>query len=187
VTEDQSYADAKDGELKLKGIDSIGIVHPLNLNDEQKSAWGEIFSDYEIVPPFPQLGRTIYRLEKDETKASELKRFAGVKLAAPTLVFGLEKFGWIRGVGLDGGCFDEHSKQFAAAELTAVVHYEGTVGFGYIDPNENLTFTNCYFVEGMREPSGYQDKEKTVKLANVDPVAISEVLTDLSALAAKAK
>jgi hypothetical protein len=39
----------------------------------------------------------------------------------------------------------------------------------------------------MREPSGYQDKEKTVKLANVDPVAISEVLTDLSALAAKAK
>ena len=58
---------------------------------------------------------------------SHLHRVPGIKLAAPTLVFGLEKFGWIRGTGMDGGCFDEHSKPFPAANVTAVVHYEGNV------------------------------------------------------------
>jgi hypothetical protein len=187
VTEDQTFADAKDGEFKPKGVDSIGVIHPLNLSEEQKSAWGELFSDYEIVPPFPQLGRTIFRLEKDEEKSTELTRFKGVKLAAPTLVFSLEKFGWIRGVGMDGGCFDEHSKQFPEAGITAIVHYEGTVGMGYIQPDEILNIVTCYFVNGMRAPSGYEANEKKVDLGKVDSVAISEVLTDLTALAAKAK
>jgi hypothetical protein len=42
-------------------------------------------------------------------------------------------------------------------------------------------------VPGHREPGGYGEDKKLVKLANVDPVAVSEVLTDLTALAAKAK
>ena len=49
----------------------------------------------------------IYSLEKDEAKATELSRFKGLKLVAPTLVFTLEKLGWIRGAAMDGGvcCF----------------------------------------------------------------------------------
>ena len=43
-----------------------GVVHPLHLTDEQRSAWGEIFGDYEIIPPFPQLGRAVHRLEPGE-------------------------------------------------------------------------------------------------------------------------
>src|SRR5262245_4334597 len=187
VTEDQSFADPKDGEFKLKGLDTVGIVHPLHLADEQKSAWGEIFSDYEIVPPFPQLGRSIFRLEKDEAKAKELTRFAGVTLPAPSLVFGLENLGWVRGYGMDGGGIDEHSKPFPGSNVTAVVHYEGTVGFGYISPDETVSFSNCYFVSGIRGPSGYARNEKTLELGKVDPVAVSEVLNDLSTLAAKAK
>jgi hypothetical protein len=187
VTEDQAYADATDQEYSLDGLEAVGIVHPLHLSEEQRSAWGEVFSDYEIVPPFPQLGRTTYRLEKDELKAGELRRFEGLKLPVPTLVFGLEKYGWARGMAMDAGCFDEHSKPFPAADVTAVVHYEGTVGMGYIDPNELLTLKTCYFVAGQRRPSGYAFKEKTLQLGGVDPVAVSEVLTDLTALAAKAK
>jgi predicted DNA-binding WGR domain protein len=187
VTEDQTFADAKDAAFKLTGIDAVGVVHPLHLTEEQKSAWGEVFSDYEIVPPFPQLGRGIHRLEKDEAKAAELTRFEGVELPAPTLVFGLEKFGWVRGAGMDAGGFDEHSKPFPGSDVTAVVHYEGGVGYGYIDPNSSLTFKTCYFVKGIRGPSGYAWKEKTVRLGDVDPVAVSEVLSDLSALAAKGK
>ena len=32
--------------------------------------------------------------------------------------------------------FDEHSKQFLGAGVTAVIGYEGSVGMGYIDPDE---------------------------------------------------
>jgi len=71
--------------------------------------------------------------------------------------------------------------------VTAVVHYDGTVGMGYIDPNEVLTFESCYFVAGQRPPSGFARKEGTRTLGDVDPVAVSEVLSDLTTLAAKAK
>jgi hypothetical protein len=88
---------------------------------------------------------------------------------------------------MDGGGFDEHSKPFPSANVTAVVTYQGSVAMGYIDPNEILTVEKCYFVEGNRGPSGYAHKEKALKLGAVDPVAVSEVLTDLTALAAKGK
>jgi hypothetical protein len=59
---------------------------------------------------------------------------------------------------------------------------------GYIDPNEELTMQTCCFVRGLRGPSGYGwNQEKKLILAEVDPVAVSEVLTDLTALAAKGK
>ena len=182
VTEDQTFADVKDAPFLLKGMETVGVVHSLHLTDEVKAAWGEVFSDYEIVPPFPQLGRSIHRLEKDELKATELTRYEGVELPAPTLVFGLEKYGWTRGGGGDGGGFYEHSKSFPGSNVTAVVTYDGTVAFGYIDPNETLTLGSCSFVAG-----GANRRSAKVALGKVDPVAISEVLSDLSALAAKAK
>ncbi len=91
---------------------------------------------------------------------------------------------------MDGGCFDEHSKQFPAANVTAVVHYEGSVGMGYIDPNEMLSIEEVHFIPGMRSPSGYGWEEKGVKsckLGNVNPIVISEVLADMQVLKSKAK
>ena len=87
---------------------------------------------------------------------------------------------------MDGGCFDEHSKQFPAANVTAVVNYEGTVAMGYIDPNETLIIQDVVFVAGMRAPSGYgEDLNKALKLSDVSPVVLSEVMADLTALSVK--
>jgi predicted DNA-binding WGR domain protein len=187
VTEDQTYADAKDQPCKLQGLETVGIVHPLHLSDAERGGWGEVLGDYEIIPPFAQLGRPTYALEKDEKKQKDIKRFDQVKLPAPTLVFGLEKLGWVRGRGMDAGAFDEHSKPFPSANVTAVVKYEGGVGMGYISPDEMLPITECYFVKGMRGPSGFEHNEKRLGLDDVDPIVISEVLSDLTALAAKGK
>ncbi len=186
VTDEQDYADVNDQPTDIKVFERIGIAHPLQLSDEQKNSWGEIFSDYELIPPFAQLGRPAYRLEKAEQQKTEIDRYKGIQLPAPTLVFTLEKFGWLRGLAMDAGCFDEHSKPFPAADLTAVVIYEGTVGMGYIDPNEYLTLDRCYFVRGNRPPSGYE-QEAGIPLNEVDPIVISEVLNDLQQIAGKGK
>jgi len=189
VTDERDFADVNEDSVSLKSAASVGVVHPLHMAESDRSAWGEVLGDYEIVPPFAQLGRPVHALEAGEGKATSLERFKGMKLVAPTLVFGLEKLGWIRGLGMDGGGFDEHSKQFPAAGVTAVVNYDGTVGMGYIDPNEMLEVTTCQFVKGMRGPSGYGygDKEKLIALKDVDPIVISEVIADLNELKAKAK
>ncbi len=88
---------------------------------------------------------------------------------------------------MDAGCFDEHSRQFLAAKVTAVVTYDGTVSMGWIDVDEDLTITGCYFVKGIREPSGYTSREKKIPLNKVDPIVLSETLHDLSLIASKAK
>lgn len=190
ITEERDFANVSDESHKLPKEHAVGLVHPLEMKEDERAAWGEVLSDYEIVAPFMQLGRDVNRLEKAEEKAESLDRFKGLQLVAPTLVFTLEKMGWVRGIGMDGGGFDEHSKQFPAANVTAVVHYEGTVGMGYIDPNEMLTLDEIYFIPGMRQPSGYgwEDKNsKKSKLGSVNPIVISEVLADMQVLKTKAK
>ncbi len=188
VTEERDFANPDDESATLDGLATVGIVHPLELTDAERSRWGEVMGDYEIVPPFSQLGRTVYSLESNETSLNEIQRFKGKELVAPTLVFTLEKLGWVRGLAMDGGCFDEHSKQFPAANVTAVVGYSGTVAMGYIDPNESLTLGAVIFCKGMRSPSGYGWEQKDViNLGKVSPIVISEVLADLNVLASKAK
>lgn len=188
VTEERDFADVQDNACLLDGAAMVGVLHPLELSEVERAAWGEVLSDYEIVSPFPQFGRAVYALEGDEAQQDDLRRFHQLQLVAPTLVFTLEKLGWLRGVAMDGGCFDEHSKQFPAAAVTAVIGYLGTVGMGYIDPNELLTIASVQFVKGLRPPSGYGwDKQSVLKLGEVPPVVMSEVLADLHLLKSKAK
>lgn len=188
ITEERDLADGDDNTVILEDCTSIGIVHPLDLSDAERARWGEVLSDYELVAPFPQIGRAVHGLEAGEVASESLSRFNGLKLVAPTLVFTLEKQGWIRGTAMDGGCFDEHSKQFPASNVTAVINYDGSVGMGYIDPNEILTLTNVFFCAGMREPSGYDWNSGTkLPLGSVSPVVLSEVISDLNVLKSKAK
>jgi predicted DNA-binding WGR domain protein len=187
VTEDQECVNLDDEPCVLRADSALGLVHPLQLQDGARDAWGQRFADYALIQPFPQLGRPVHRLDKGDEKKSSLDHF-NVKLPAPTLVFTLEKLGWQRGVGMDGGCFDEHSRQFPAAAITAVVSYEGTVSMGYIQPDAELTVTGCCFVAGLREPDGYAGNlQHKLELGDVDPIVVSETLHDLNIVASKAK
>lgn len=188
VTEERDFADAADNAVSLDSAATVGVAHPLELSLDERAAWGDVLSDYEIVPPFAQLGRAVYGLEQGEEHERDLTRFHGLKLVAPTLVFTLEKLGWTRGIAMDGGCFDEHSKQYSAAGVTAVVGYQGNVDMGYINPDEMLTIESVHFVAGMRPPSGYGwDSKQKLELGQVPPVVLSEVLADVQMLKSKSK
>lgn len=189
VTDEQDYADVSDSPVPLAEnyTDFMGIVHPLTLSAEERSAWGEVFGDYELAAPFPQLGRALHAIEPGEGDATELARFKGLKLPAPALVYTLERLGWNRGKALQGGQFDEHSKPFPSAGVTAVVGYDGDVCMADVHPSSILTVNGCVFVSGLRKPSGYGwEKEKLVPLRDVPPVPLSEVLADLFVLKSKA-
>ncbi|MFG2003668.1 DUF4132 domain-containing protein [Spirillospora sp. NPDC048911] len=58
-------------------------------------AWAEVFDDYEIVQPFPQLSRPTYVLTEDERAGTELERFHDVTVAIGRLI-GMERRGWHR-------------------------------------------------------------------------------------------
>lgn len=188
VTEDQTLADADDEQLELpKNVASVGIVHPLHVPDDQKRAWGEVFGDYEIVPPFPQLGRPLYALEAQERGAKEITRFENVKIPATALVGTLERMAWTRGIPEDGGVFHEHSKPFYGADVTCIVEYEMGVPVGYMEGWEDQEKVRAFFIPGVYKPDSYPGHSKRLELEDVDPVVISEVLKDLTLLASKGK
>jgi predicted DNA-binding WGR domain protein len=191
ITEDRTFADAADKPFKLNGIDTVGIVHPLHLDDAQKSAWGELFSDYEIVPLFPQLNRPTYRFTADELRTNEIKRFGEVKIPVATLAFGLEKLGWRRGNPQDNGQVNGHAKHFPAADLSAVVILDEGFTVGYRDGWEDQKIADVYFVPGPYTVTWGRrfgrNETKTIPLKKLDPVIASEVLGDLTGLAAKGK
>lgn len=186
ITEERDFADIEDNTTSLDGFESIGMVHPLHLDQKRLSQWGEQFSDYEIVPPFPQLGRPVHRLTAAEKKKSTFQRFENLTVPAYTLLGILNRNGWTRGMPQDNGVFCEHYKHFYDADLTASVAYRHGIGIAYFDGEEDQDLEAILFLKGIYKPTGWPRHKPQVKLGSVDPVIVSEVIADLMELEAKA-
>ncbi|KAA0123369.1 DUF4132 domain-containing protein [Methylobacterium sp. P1-11] len=106
VAEDLTFTDADDAPLDLDLTGAapglIGLVHPLQLDAGALAAWGVLFGDYEIVQPFPQLGRETYAFTEAEAAAATTDRFAGTVVEANRLR-GMAARGWPLGAPQDGG------------------------------------------------------------------------------------
>jgi hypothetical protein len=194
LSEEGDYADADDEPFELPADSEVGIVHPMDLSPEEQAAWGEILADYEIVPPFPQLGRATYDVEPGELDATELTRFATYRIAPGVLVRMLENMEWDRGDPQDAGIFSLHSKHFPAADCTAVIEYEDGVAVGYIIESDPQRLTKVYVLDkhAASESLGYGwnarwGKGRQLRWREVDRVVRSEILSDVQHLIDKAE
>ncbi|MDA0173309.1 DUF4132 domain-containing protein, partial [Solirubrobacter taibaiensis] len=189
ITDELDYADAADEPVALEG--EIGLVHPLQLSEDERAAWGEQLADYEIVPPFPQLGRPVLDVEPSERKEVFLTRFDRRKVPASTLVRMLENASWQRGQPQDAGIFYLHAKAFPALGVTAVVEYDGIpVGIGY--DWDDQAIERAYVVDDLVTPEtldfgSHWRKDRRLKWGDVDPIVRSEVLADIAAIVEKAR
>jgi Domain of unknown function (DUF4132) len=194
LTEDQSYADSSDEVYQLNNESRVGIVHPLGIPATESKLWGEIFSDYNIIQPFPQLGRPTYALAASEIDSVEITRFKDIKIPIVSLVRTLEGLGWQKSGLHDHGDYSAHYKYFATAQLTAVVgEYEQVFASLGIDIGDGVeSIDGCCFVagewKGWDYPAGQwssQEKAKLLKLSEVGSIIFSEVLTDLNQVMSK--
>jgi hypothetical protein len=177
VTEDRTYADINDTTYALAGA-AVGIVHPLELKDEDRARWGELFGDYELIQPFPQLGRRIHTLQPGEERQTELRRFSGPEV--PALIFNgiLKSHDWMPN-RLGGTRYGlGHYKRFPEADLTAIIREGHGAG-------ESVRIESAFFVSGFPEDGGAADARKALPLGKVNPMVLSEVLGILAVLASK--
>lgn len=86
VAEDSTYSDAQD-ELFTLPAGNIGIPHVLEISPESAAAFGQIYTDYEQLPPFRQLDRGYYHLADNERDSHELIRWQG-RLCQPGALSG---------------------------------------------------------------------------------------------------
>ncbi|MFD0852033.1 DUF4132 domain-containing protein, partial [Actinomadura adrarensis] len=99
--EDRTLADADDRAVAFPDTTPVRVAHPALLG-EALGTWSELFSDYEILQPFPQLARTVYTLTEAERSARRLERFQGT-VASTRAILGLERRGWQRSSPMNAG------------------------------------------------------------------------------------
>ncbi|MEV4001134.1 DUF4132 domain-containing protein [Actinomadura sp. NPDC049753] len=178
LAEDRTLADAGDDELVLPDGARVGVAHPVSLGDSL-GTWSEIFADYEIIQPFPQLGRDVHRLTDEERQAVRLERFED--LTAPWgKVVGLERRGWRRGTPLDNGTERWVSRPVPGG-LHLVVELDPGIQVGWGDGNDDQVLRTVRLAD---EPSDHHPWESgsAHRLGELDEVTACEILADLSSI-----
>lgn len=184
VTEDRGVADENDRPTTIENAALIGIPHVFHLSGDLRERWRDVCFDYQIVAPFPQVGRTIYELLADEQAKSEVDRFAGISLPAIAIQSTLERRGWWRGSTGQGGYIYCHIKHYSSANITAVVEYDGYYIAMPTEAEEQF-LKHCFFLPGILKPAEGFSKADAIQLGKVDPVIVSETLADLTELTRK--
>ncbi|MEW2354663.1 DUF4132 domain-containing protein [Spirillospora sp. NPDC029432] len=175
LAEDLTLADAADDAFALPADARVGIAHPLDLGDDL-AAWGQVFADYEIAQPFPQLTREAHRLTAAERAGSRLERFEGLTVPAG-VILGLTGRGWERGVPQDAGI--EHAfLRPLPGDRYAILNLDPGFVAADVHAFEEHTVVNA-FVSGDRHGSG---ADGTARLGDLDEITASELLRDLTVL-----
>ena len=187
--EDRTLTDAADEPFELPDGGSVGIVHPLELDDKALGAWRTHLADYEVESPFPQLERPVVRASDRDRDVTISRELAGTSLNAMTFRSRAEKLGWSRGSVTDGGGVDSYRKVFPGAGVEAYVGLEGLfIGIGM---DESIQLGDFYFVRGgavrvgsyvYDNPSDESD-DRLIAFGAVPPLVYSEVMGDLRRIA----
>jgi len=168
VTEDLTLAGIDDNLYKLSDTAQIGIAHPVSLTEGERNTWGEILSDYEIVPPFRQLTREIYTLDETEQASQELARYTGVDLDSYVALKILRHKNW----QLVGA---ELRKVFDGQGVTAVIRLAQET---WSNAGPSYTSEACHIYRGQHIEVDLQAGERMF-WGDVDPIVPSEILRDL--------
>ena len=161
VAEDGTFADVHDEVTTIAEGEVIGVVHPVQLG-ETLATWSEIFADYGIPQPFPQLGREIATVTEAEAPESKLIRFEGRQIPSRA-VQGLVRKGWVH------NAMEGRTVRSIVANLTDMLDME-------LIPGVDLSDVDLW-PEQTLGPIWLERQFAT--LGDVDPVVFSEMIRDL--------
>lgn len=193
--EDGSFNTYDEDEYELPEKCEIGLVHPIELEDDVLKAWKEQLDDYEIIQPLEQLTRPVYRLTDEESGRRYLDRFDGRDINGMSLIGRTTKYGWQKGGIGDAGFFyafykediiRSAGKDDGSAEtqtVTAEFNFEGMY-VGGDDGDVKAGIVRFYLPENKRYVFGsYEydrvDDEKAIVLGSLSPRYVSEIIYQL--------
>lgn len=119
VNADNAFVDTEGNSVKVSDGASIGIVHPLLLDEASLAAWKKLFAKNKQIQPFAQLVRKTYRAIDD----TEKNRFGldGATVASKALK-GLLAIGWSSSDNVFGGSFCEFVRGQSYLNVQPGVH-----------------------------------------------------------------
>lgn len=180
VAEDRTYADVDDEAYELPESATVRVAHPLTLGTSTVD-WLSVFADYEISQPFAQLSRSVYRLTGEERAATMLTRFSDDKWET-TALLGLERRGWQRGEPQDAGiqCWLWRPTPDGRS---IVADLNPGIPVGYLDEFDQQCI-ECVWLSPDAS-GGWAPRSSALTLGALDEITASELLRDLTEVAAR--
>lgn len=179
VAEDLSLSNDQDEAITLPNDVRIGIAHPVRLPAAELANFRQLFSDYEILQPFEQLARMVWRLEPAQHGNHELPEWRGRRVTVASLL-GLEQRGWRREVG-EGGMIDGLFKPLG--DDAAVFLDIEPLGDGWFVA-QAADGKLVHEITGVRlGRTRHESTEQRPTLAQLDDVTFSEMQRDLDLMA----
>jgi hypothetical protein len=177
LAEDRTLADASDDEVTLPAEAVVRVAHPVDLAGTLP-AWGEVFADYEILQPFPQLGRPVHAFTPGDT-VPQLHKYLG--RAVPVgKVLGLTNRGWVRCQPQDNGNEPWMTRPLPGGGAL-VASLDPGIAVGMVDLFPEMTFSELWFSESG-EGSWSAPRGGGPATFAVDAVTASELLSELESL-----
>ncbi|MCE7003831.1 DUF4132 domain-containing protein [Kibdelosporangium philippinense] len=175
LAEDRTLANAEDDIFLLPGDAEVRLAHPVLLDAETLAAWGEVFADYEILQPFPQLGRPVANVD---SLPAALAQYTGAVVPVGKLL-GLTKRGWERGQPQDAGVECWILRPLPSGGAIAVGLEPGIAAGAVNEYPEQKLAGLTYSPSG----TGYEYWSSTAtNVPDLDQVTVSEILSELASL-----
>ena len=179
VAEDRTYADVADEPMTLPADSTICLAHRIHISDDDRKTWRALFADYELVAPFDQLDRDVFRLEPGDATHTEIIKFKDRQVETAKLR-GLQSRGWRHGSPQDAGVYHCFGKPIRGS-MHAWLPIENGMAVGYSD-YDDATQTLGEIIFGQDEPWFGPGTGKGIAIDEVDEITISEVLRDVDSL-----
>ena len=173
--DDGSFTTANDEAFTLPEHAQIGLVHPVELSDEALAAWKQQLKDYEILQPFVQLDRNVFKPTDEEQSGDCIERFKGQTIKSTELAGAMNKIGWSKGTAGDGAMIDDFLREDIFTRnsgIRAVLTHSGMSVEVFRSAEVDVTIDKLYF---YRLPAG---ERMTVK--ELRDRYFSEILYQLS-------
>lgn len=197
--DDGSFTTADGDEFTLPKDAQIGLVHPLELTEDQISVWKEQLSDYELTQPFDQLGRTVFRPDDKELPCNCITRFENFPVNSVALINKMTKSGWYKGDAEDAGFFyyfyreDVKSRSLNEDGSTtyegwgSLLVHSGASTVIYDFEGEEVTLEKLVFFKAGHVPEYYRQDNTWLKISDVDPRYFSETMLLLNSIVPQEK
>jgi hypothetical protein len=175
IAEDDSFADLHDATAAVSGHAPVGIVHPAELGDDLL-AWGQIFADYEILQPFPQLTRPSVALTAEQRAATALPGFGPVPANRLTALLGR----WWRGNESSERPHTQLARDLPGGLTLLVEVSPGVSPSAYRNPPSAEQWITEIWLD--HDWSDHWQRDRRLPMGAADPAELSEVLVEVYGL-----
>jgi hypothetical protein len=189
--EDETLTDVRDEPFDLPDSAEVGIVHPLDLDEDTRRAWLDHLADYEVQTPFPQLERPVVRVPEGHEADRLVKDFDGIGLDPLTFKGRATRCGWVHGPVVDAGGVHAYLRPFPDLGVEAVlglpdgVNITGDFGDATLGPVGFARRADLPEVIYSWNFLADETDPRLLPLGEVPPVVYSEVMGELARIAGR--